>query len=45
MNVFTTTLMILDFCAAIFYLFYGDFARVVYWTCAGMLTLSVGFIK
>jgi hypothetical protein len=45
MNVFTITLMILDFCAAVFYLFQKDFVGVVYWLCVGLLTLSVGYMK
>jgi hypothetical protein len=45
MNIFTISLIVLDFSAAIYYLFHGDYARTVYWISAGTITTSVCFIK
>jgi len=36
-----TVTMTINLCAAVAYACKGDFARVVYWVCAGMLTATV----
>lgn len=40
-RIFPTVLMVLDFCAAVPYGLNGDWRKVLYWTCAGLLTWSV----
>ena len=37
-HLFPTILIILDCCAAVVYLYYGDKVRVAYWLGAGLLT-------
>jgi len=38
---FPIILIVLDACAAIVYLCYGDIRRAIYWTAAGVLTICV----
>ena len=38
---FAVALMTLDGCAAAAYLWDGDLRRAIYWTAAGVLTLTV----
>jgi len=42
---FPTILMILDIAAALIYVFYGDWWRVLYWCAAAAITLSVVLMK
>ena len=39
--IFPLILTILDFGAALVYLFKKDYPRFMYWFCAGLLTISV----
>jgi len=40
-HVFPTILIILDFCSAAVWLSHGDFRKMIYWTAAGVLSLTV----
>jgi hypothetical protein len=40
-NLFPIILIILDLCASVTYLCYGDYRRMVYWLAASILTLTV----
>lgn len=40
---FPTLLIVLDFCAAAVWLAQGDVRRAVYWSAAGVLTITVTY--
>lgn len=42
---FPITLIVLDFCAAGVYVFYGDLVRAGYWASAGMINLFAVLLK
>lgn len=42
-QLFPLILIILDFIAAVFYLFNGDIRKMIYWLSAGVLSICVTF--
>jgi hypothetical protein len=40
-KLFPFTLAVLDFCAAMVYLYHGDYRQTIYWLAACTLTLSI----
>jgi len=42
-KIFPTILIVLDLCAALVYLYQGDYRRAIYWTAAAVLTTTVTY--
>jgi hypothetical protein len=42
-KIFPVSLIVLDICAAIVYLYFRDYRRCIYWMAAAVLTVTVTF--